>query len=169
MVEVQTFFAKLWESINPFLTFIWVAICWVMFPDAAYVPAAIAVGAAVILDILTKFYALAANNGGYIKATKNKIIYSDILWRKTKTKLFAYLVVMILSGLSMRVAPLEQMGIFVATIVYSVIFLRECQSNVENLIDAGAEWLVPFLFWLRKKERGILKSKENETEEVQKF
>jgi hypothetical protein len=156
MIEIQNFLQKSWDTVNPYLAAIWATICWIMFPDAAYVPAAVAVGIAVILDLITKLYALSAQNGGYIAATKKKIIYSDTLWRKTKVKLFAYLVVMILAGLSIRVSPLEKMGIFASTIIYSVIFVRECQSNVENLIEAGAEGLRPFLFWLKKKEKIIL-------------
>jgi hypothetical protein len=162
MIEVQSFIQKLSDTVNPYLAIVWAGICWTMFPDAAYVPAAIAVGAAVILDLVTKLYSLAANNGGYIVATREKIILSDTLWKKTRTKLFAYVVVMILAGLSIRVAPLEKVGIFMATIIYAIIFVRECQSNVENLIEAGAEGLRPFLFWLKKKEKSICEMNKEE-------
>lgn len=161
MVEIQGFFQKLWDTVNPYLAAIWAVICWMMFPGESYYPAAIAVGIAVVLDLMTKLRALAINHGGYIAATKKKIILSDTLWRKTRTKLIAYMVIMILAGLSVRVAPLEKMGIFMATIIYSIIFVRECQSNVENLIEAGADGLKPFLFWLRKKEKVICEIDSN--------
>lgn len=164
MSEMQHFAGKLWDNVNPALVFIWACTCWVIFPDAAYIPAAIAVGIAVILDLITKLYALATNNGGYIEATRRKVIMSDTLWRKTRVKLFAYLVVMILAGLSIRVAPLQKAGIFLATIIYAVIFIRESQSILENLIEAGADGLRPLLFWLKKKEKSILEDTKGEVE-----
>lgn len=155
MIEIQNFMTKLWSDVRPLFAIIWAAICWAMFPDEAYLPAAVAVGVAVILDLVTKLYSLSAQNGGYIAATRCKAILSDTLWRKTRIKLFAYLIVMILAGLSLRVAPLETLGVFLATIVYSVIFIRESQSILENLIEAGADGLKPLLFWLKKKEKLI--------------
>ena len=54
---------------------------------------------------------------------------------------------------------MEQLSIFFATVVYSIIFLREAQSILENLCDAGADlkWL---LIWTRKKQEQILESEE---------
>jgi hypothetical protein len=126
-----------------------------MFPDAAYIPAAIAVGISFALDLFTKLNALAKNNGGYYNAIHKKIILSDTLWRKTSIKLYSYLIIFILAGLSARVTPLEIVGIGIATLAYSVIFIRELQSNIENLIEAGADWLKPFLSWSKQKEKDI--------------
>jgi len=161
MIEFHHFLNRLWTDVSPVLTIIWTLMCWVMFPDAAYVPAAIAVGLAIVLDLITKLYALARNNGGYYKATKSGKIASNTLWRKTSVKIFAYLVVMILAGLSLRVSPLEQAGIFLATVIYAVIFIRESQSILENLIEAGADGLRPLLFWLKKKEQSITENNED--------
>lgn len=46
-----------------------------------------------------------------------------------------------------------------ATVVYSIIFLREAQSILENLCDAGADlkWL---LIWNRKKQEQIFESED---------
>lgn len=161
MNELQHFINRLWADVSPVLAIIWACLCWVMFPDVAYYPAAISVAIALTLDIATKLFALAKKNGGYYKAIKNKIILSDTLWRKTNIKLVAYMVIMILAGLSARVTPLAQLGVFVATVVYAFIFVRECQSNVENLIEAGADGLKPLLFWLKKKEKNIIEENEN--------
>ena len=165
MSEFQHFLNRLWSDVSPVLTIIWSGIFWVVFPDAAYIPAAIAVGLAIALDLFTKLYSLARNNGGYIEATKSKIIASNTLWRKTSVKIFAYLVVMILAGLSLRVSPLEQAGIFFATVIYAIIFIRESQSILENLIEAGADGLKPLLFWLKKKELSITETENNENTE----
>jgi hypothetical protein len=64
-------------------------------------------------------------------------------------------VVFILTGLSYRVTFFTQVSVFMATVVYTVVFLREAQSILENLCDAGADlqWL---LIWTRKKEKQIL-------------
>lgn len=170
MIDFQGYFQKICESVNPYLACFWTLVCWIMFPDAAYIPAAIAVGISIVLDLFTKLYALSVNNGGYKKATEKKVIISDTLWKKTQIKLLAYLTIMILAGLSIRVAPLQQLGIFLATVVYAVIFIRESQSILENLIEAGAEGLRPLLFWLKKKEKQITESEgttEQETNNIE--
>ena len=120
-----------------------------------------AVGIAIVLDILTKFWALSKCNGGYRAATRDRKIWSRTLWDGTKLKLYAYLVVFILAGLSYRVAPLVQAAVLLATVVYSVIFLREAQSIVENLCDAGADlyWL---LLFVKRKQEDILRSDDSE-------
>jgi hypothetical protein len=127
----------------------------VLFPDAAHIPGAIAVGIAFLLDIFTKLYSLAKISGGYIKAIEKKIILSDTLWKKTSIKIYSYFIILILAGLSARVTPLEIVGIGFATFAYAVIFIRETQSNLENLIEAGADWLKPFLLWSKRKEKDI--------------
>ena len=68
---------------------------------------------------------------------------------------------MILTGLSYRVVFLEAAGIFLASFVYVVLFIREFQSNVENLIAGGAklQWL---LLFTRRKEQEIMRPYETE-------
>lgn len=136
---------------------------YVLFPDQAFFTAACAVGAAILLDIITKYVALSSQAGGYMKAVKDHSISSNKLWDGTKIKLFSYLVVAILAGLSYRVVQLEQLSIFFATVIYSIIFLREAQSILENLCDAGADlrWLV---VWTKKKQEQILESETSNNE-----
>ena len=83
-----------------------------------------------------------------MKAVRSCTISSNRLWEGTKIKIFSYLIVAILAGLSYRVVQLEQLSIFFATVVYSIIFLREAQSILENLCDAGADlkWLLIWCF-----------------------
>ena len=54
---------------------------------------------------------------------------------------------------------LAEASVFLATVVYTVIFLRESQSVIENLCDAGADlnWL---LIWTKKKQKQILETDE---------
>jgi len=132
-------------------------ISYIMFPDKAYETAALAVGATILLDIITKYIALSHQSHGFRNAVRERRIFSKTLWEGTKIKLVSYLIIAILAGLSYRVTMLAQLSVFLATVVYSVIFLREAQSIIENLIDAGADlkWL---LVWTRKKEQQILES-----------
>lgn len=159
MEQFHTYIAKAMAGSTPYIG-AFIGMCsYVLFPDKAFLTAACAVGAVIILDILTKYVALSHKAGGYMKAVRNCTISSNRLWEGTKIKIFSYLIVAILAGLSYRVVQLEQLSIFFATVVYSIIFLREAQSILENLCDAGADlkWL---LIWTRKKQEQILESEE---------
>lgn len=166
--DFMDFLVKLWCNVRPVLAVIWSGICWMMFPNDSYIPAAIAVSIAVILDLATKLYSLATTNGGYLQATKHKVITSDVLWRKTQVKIIAYLTIMIMTGLSIRVAPLELLAKGLSTFVYSIIFVREFQSILENLIEAGASGLQPLLFWMKRKEAVICEEQNICKEEEEK-
>ncbi len=167
---MNNYIEKLISGTKPIWAFFISCINYVLFPDKAYQTAAIAVGGAILLDIITKYIALSKGAGGYQKAVKTKIIYSKTLWDGTRIKLVSYLIVFILAGLSYRVTMLTQVSVFLATVVYTVIFLREAQSILENLCEAGADlkWL---LIWTRKKEKQILEAegKEQEGEDIEKI
>jgi len=150
-------------GVKPLVAVLLGGINYLLFPDSAFQTSAYAVGTCMLLDIITKYVALSAKSGGYLQAVRDCSIRSSALWQGTRIKLYSYLIVGILVGLSYRVVQLEQVSVFFGTVVYSVLFLRETQSILENLVDAGADlgWL---LMWARKKEKQILESEE-ETEE----
>ena len=159
-----------WEYINtvftgskPFVGALTGIICYVCFPDRAYLLALMAVLGAAALDIVTKIMSIAYKNGGFWKAFKAKKIFSREFWRGTERKIISYLTISILTGLSYRVIYLKEAGILLGTFVYSVMFMREFQSNVENLIEAGADlhWL---LLFSKKKNKELLKPYEEENE-----
>jgi hypothetical protein len=159
MQDTTAYLQQALTGIKPVLAFMFAAASFLFFPTGAFLTSAIAVGIAVLLDIVTKFVALSAKNGGYLKAVKAGAISSDRLWKGSRIKIFAYLVVAILAGLAYRVVQLDAVGVFFGTVVYSVLFLREAQSIVENLCDAGADlkWLA---LWTKRKEEQILNNKE---------
>ena len=70
-------------------------------------------------------------------------MFSKTLWKGTEVKIVSYLTIAILTGLSYRVMYLKEAGIMLGSFVYSVMFMREFQSNIENLQEAGADlnWL----------------------------
>lgn len=152
-------------GLKPVAAVILAGINYLLFPDQAFQTAAYAVGVCILLDIITKFVALSYQSGGYIKAVRDCHISSQLLWHGTRVKLYSYLIVAILVGLSYRVVQLEQVSVFFGTVVYSVLFLRETQSIIENLLDAGADlgWL---LIWTKKKEKQILESEEESESET---
>lgn len=155
MGEFKDFFAKACTGTKPLWAFAWAWINYILFPDDAYLTAFCAVGVAMILDIATKYYAYIRKHGSYSTAVKVGAISSAALWEGTKIKLMSYLIVFILTGVSYRVTVFSQASIFAGSVVYSVIFLREAQSVVENLCEAGAklQWLV---FLAKKKQEDIL-------------
>ena len=154
MEQLQTYIAKAMAGAIPYLGAFLGIFNYVIFPDKAILTSACAVGALIILDILTKYVALSHQAGGYMKAVRNCSISSNKLWEGTRIKLYSYLVVAILVGLSYRVVQLEQLSVFLASVVYSILFLREAQSVLENLCDAGADfrWL---LRWTKNKQDQI--------------
>ena len=141
---------------------------YIMFPEQAYKNAAIALGIAVLMDIVSKYVAIAATNGGLKKAFKNEKIFSKTLWEGTKVKLITYLSISIMVGASYQLNTLPDafasVSQFMATVVYTVLYLREFQSMLENFRDAGAdvEWL---LIFTKKKEKEVLKKGNIEDED----
>lgn len=150
---------KVLSGSKPFWGFLLAGINYVLFPEKAYLTAAVAVGGAILLDILSKYIVLSGKFGGYKKAVKEKKIRSKILWQGTGIKLVSYLVIFILAGLGYRLSLLKSSSFFLGTVVYTVVFLREAQSIVENLCEAGADlkWL---LIWTKKKQKEILEPEE---------
>ena len=144
--NVIEYIGKAFEGAKPSLAAISGLVAYVMFPDKMHLISAVAVIVASVLDVITKSYAICKKEGGYLTAVKKQAFYSKELWKGAEVKLTSYLIIFILTGLAYRVVYLEQIGIVLSTYVYTVMFMREFQSNVENLIDAGADlnWLLAF-------------------------
>ena len=147
---ILEYISRAFTGIKPILGAIISFAGFVMFPVEFYRASFIAVFAAAVIDAITKIYSICKKNGGYRRSVKLRKVFSKTLWKGTEIKFVSYLTVSILTGLSHRVVYLEGLGIFIASFVYSVMFMREFQSNVENLNDAGAklDWL---LLFTRKK------------------
>lgn len=122
---------------------------WILFPDRALMVALGCVMGAAMADILTRFLAVRKTGGRW---------RSEQFWEGTGVKLVAYLVIAFLAGLSYRLSPfMQQPTVFLWSVAYVVMFLREVQSNMENLADMGADvgWLAK---WARRKEQQLLES-----------
>lgn len=161
LIELGDYFWGAVQKVRPFFVLLLTGINYVLFPDNSYVPAAIGVYGALLLDIICKYYALSRPHGGFFKALKAGVIRSERFWSGTKKKLIDLLVVMILCGLSVRVAPVGAIAVVLSNVAYSIMFLREGQSCIENLIDAGhdLQWL---LILVKKKQKDMLNEKKEE-------
>lgn len=149
-------FEKVVDSVKPAVALLWAGITYLILPEQSFIAWCIALWVAVVLDLLTRWFAIFSKNGGVAKALKTKAWNSETMFHKTAIKIVAYLVIQILAGLSMRFVGIPYISNIVATVIYSFLFFREFASNIENLIDAGADYLQPLLFWVKKKESAIL-------------
>ena len=155
------YISKAFTGLKPLYGSILGVISYLFFPEKAYFLALMAVIIASTLDIFTKIYALCMVNGGYRKAVKSGKLFSKSLWKGTEVKIVSYIIVTLLTGLSYRVIFLKEAGILIASFVYSVMFMREFQSNIENLCEAGADldWL---LIFAKKKNKDLMKDIKKE-------
>jgi phage-related holin len=159
--SVTEYIEKTLSGSKPWWAFLLSGINYIFFPDQALLIAFYAVGIAMMMDILTKYRAIGRNNGGVTNARKIGKLSSKQLWFGTKDKLFTYFVIFIFAGLSYRVTVFKEASVFLSTVAYTVIFLREFQSCLENLDEAGSDvgWL---LIWTKRKQQQILESEIKE-------
>lgn len=152
---------KAFTGTKPYAGAIIAGISYICFPDRAYFLSLMAVLAAAGMDIVTKSYSIISRCGGYRNAVKNKQLFSKTLWEGTRRKIISYTSIAILTGLSYRVIYLKEAGVLLGSFVYSVMFMREFQSNIENLVEAGADlnWL---LIFTKKKNKDLMKEYEKE-------
>lgn len=125
-----------------------------LFPDHGLLMALVCVLVAALFDIGTRYLAVKRTQGpGFWR--------SERFWEGTGVKLVAYLAIACLAGLSYRLTPImQQPTAYLWSVAYIVMFLREVQSNLENLADLGADvgWL---LAWTKRKQRQVLEEDES--------
>ena len=162
---IFSYFSRLIMSMNPILQVITAfvgSIASIIFPDKALIAAAKAVFVVIVLDLITKYYAKAyqCREGrnifvGLVNAIKKGELKSATMWYGSVRKVISYLFIMILVGLSYKFGAFQGLASAFSLVAYALMFLRESQSIIENLIDAGhteLKWLLSFI----KKRRAIL-------------
>lgn len=157
------YMGRAFTGLKPVFALVFSCIGYIIFPDDLHLWALVAVLVASLMDIFTKSVSICANNGGYKNAIRVKKLFSKTLWKGTEIKIISYLSIAILTGISYRVIYLKEVGIIFASFIYTVMFMREFQSNVENLVEAGADldWL---LLWSKKKNKDLMREiEENES------
>lgn len=160
---MSEYLEKAFESVHPIGALLLSVIMYVMFPEQAYLTAFCTVIGVMVLDLITKYRAIAHNNGGYWCALKTGKLNSHSMWIGTSRKIFDYLVIFIMVGLSYRVSPVAGPIVFLGTFVYAIMFLRECQSIVENLNEAGGNW--GWLLRIIKRRKSKIFDEEGVTED----
>lgn len=165
---MSEYLEKAFNSVQPVCAVFLSAVMYILFPEDAYIKAFCAVLGAMILDVLTKYRAIGRNNGGYWTAIKTGKLNSHDMWMGTSRKIYDYLVIFILAGLSYRVSPVSSAAVLLSTVVYTVMFLREGQSIVENLNEAGGNWGWLLLIIKRRKTKIFEEEGITEDENIEK-
>jgi VanZ family protein len=121
------------------------------FPDTQYLYSAIAVLGIMLLDLLTKLYALNRQAGGLKKAIHSQQINSFSFFRGTMDKLFVFGVMMIICGFAYRLTVISSIAIWFTQAVYTLMFFRDVLSIFENFRDAGIKDMGMFEKLVKKK------------------
>jgi phage-related holin len=129
----------------------WGAVSTFLFPESAYITASAAVLGMMALDLLTKLYALSKQAGGLRKAFKQHKINSKSFAKGTMDKLIVFGVLLIICGCAYRISPIESLATWFMQVVFSLMFLRDTLSIIENLTDAGVGGLSLFKRVVKKK------------------
>jgi len=121
------------------------------FPDEQYLFAAGAVLGIMALDLFTKLYALSKGAGGFKKAWRERKINSAAFAKGTLDKLVIFGVMLCVCGFAYRLSPVADLAAWFMQTIFTLMFLRDVLSIVENLSDAGVEGLGLFQKVLKKK------------------
>lgn len=139
------------DHICLFASMAWGAVSTFLFPESAYITASAAVLGMMALDLLTKLYALSKQAGGLRKALKQHKINSKSFAKGTMDKLVVFGVLLIICGCAYRISPIESLATWFMHVVFSLMFLRDTLSIIENLTDAGVGGLSLFERAVKKK------------------
>jgi phage-related holin len=140
MADIGRYIQSLWENkISVAISVIATTLFNFLFPTSEYRLAAIAVFGVMMLDVLTKIFSLARIEGGLLKAFRKHVINSSSLAKGTMNKLVVFGVMIIICGLAYRLAFVSEIAIWFTQVVFTVMFLRDVLSILENLTDAGID------------------------------
>lgn len=122
-----------------------------VFPEPQYLAGAAAVLGVMLLDLSTRLFALARTHGGLKKACVDHIINSHSFGKGTVDKLMVFGIMLIICGLAYRLTIVSAIAVWFTQVVFTLMFLRDVLSIVENLIEAGVQGLGPFKKIVTKK------------------
>ena len=130
---------------------IWAWLMTFLFPTATIKTAAGAVMIIMCLDLVTKFFAIAKQSGGIIAAFRKRCITSKKFAKGTLDKLIIFGVMLIISGCAYNLLVVEELAVWFSQMVFTLMFLRDVISIIENLNDAGIQGLGLFKKMVKKK------------------
>lgn len=107
-----------------------------------------------VLDVVTRTWAIGRENGGLVQALKTQAWQSTVLRQRGMVKLLGYTVfIMVGHAVGSGLPQYGQYGLGAA--FYGLLFLVEGMSNLENLVDCGFTQFQPMLAFLRKKKEEV--------------
>ena len=133
------------------LGIIWAWIVSFLFPTPLVATAAGAALIMMVLDLMTKIFALARQNGGLRRAFKCRKISSNKFARGTLDKLIIFGVMLVISGCAYNLMFIPEISTWFAQVIFTIMFLRDALSIIENLHDAGVQGLGLFKKVVKKK------------------
>lgn len=121
------------------------------FPEERYLYGTVAVLGMMALDLITKLYAIKKQAGGWKKSITSCKISSQLFFKGTVDKLVVFGVMLSICGFAYQLALIAQIAIWFTQVVFTLMFLRDTLSIIENLRDAGIKSLGLFEKVVRKK------------------
>ncbi len=122
-----------------------------LFPEKQYLYGAGAVLIIMVLDLATKLFSLSRQSGGLKQSLAEKKISSRAFSRGTFDKLLVFGIMMIICGCAYRLTIIDAIAVWFTQLVYTLMFLRDLLSILENLRDAGVSGLRIFEKAVKKK------------------
>ena len=149
----------MWEQIKRYfendvliaLGTIWAYIVTFLLPTSAIATSVGAVLIIMCLDLVTKLYSLARQSGGLRKAFKCRRISSNKFAKGTLDKLVIFGVMLVINGCAYNLMMIKDIAVWFSQVVFTVMFLRDVLSILENLHDSGIQGLGLFKKLVQKK------------------
>ncbi|MGE4214831.1 MAG: phage holin family protein [Anaerotignaceae bacterium] len=104
-----------------------------------------------VLDLSTKLFALSSKGGGLQRALTQHKISSSEFFIGTRDKLLVFGILMVIGGCAYRLTSFSEVGVWFTQLAYTLMFLRDLLSIIENLNDAGVGGLKIFEKAVKKK------------------
>lgn len=144
---------------------IWAWIMTFLFPTSTMATAAGAVLILMGLDLITKIYALSRKNCGLRYAIRTRKIVSNKFAKGTLDKLIIFGVMLIIGGCAYNLMIIKDIAVWFTQAVFTIMFLRDALSIIENLNDAGVQGLGLFRKLVKHKLDEIVEPDKNCKEE----
>lgn len=122
-----------------------------LFPEKQYLYGAGAVLVIMVLDLATKLFSLSRQGGGLRQSLAEKKISSKAFAKGTFDKLLVFGIMLIVCGCAYRLTIISAVAVWFTQLVYTLMFLRDLLSILENLRDAGVGGLSIFQKAVKKK------------------
>lgn len=120
---------------------LWAYIVTFLLPTSAIATSVSAVLIIMCLDLVTKLYSLARQSGGLRKAFKSRQISSNKFAKGTLDKLVIFGAMLVINGCAYNLMMIKDIAIWFSQVVFTVMFLRDVLSILENLHDSGIQGL----------------------------